>query len=66
MAKYPKKDFLKFPHMISSIVCLLEAYNAPHDVLGDFYMSAYSCINMPPIPVRNVPVIPIRNEPQDE
>lgn len=39
MAKYPKKDFLKFPHMISSIVCLLEAYNAPHDVLGDFYMS---------------------------
>ena len=33
------KYFKKFPEMLSTIVLLSDAYNAPHDVLGDLYMS---------------------------
>lgn len=38
MKKYSKEDFQKFPEMLAMIVSLLDAYNAPHDVLGDLYM----------------------------
>lgn len=37
--KYSQDDFKKFPEMLSTIVLLSDAYNAPHDVLGDLYMS---------------------------